>query len=115
MPNPQIIEEKPITMAELKDELDSVKKRDKELDFRANRMMDYLQQTMTLSSAKSKELYKELEKLNIPRLKDVHICKMVDILPSTVDEVKVILQAYTISITNDNIKKIVDVVKKYKK
>ena len=113
MVKPEIISEKPITLTELKQEIDNIKKRDKELNFRVGKTEEYLSHFITLSKAKEDELIKKLEKLNVPRLRDIHITKIVDILPKTVDELKIILQGYTITVNNDNLKKIVDVVKDF--
>jgi len=113
MVKPEIISEKPITLSELKQEIDKIKKRDKELNFRVGKVEEYLGHFVSLSKAKEDELTKKLEKLNIPRLKDVHITKILDILPKTVDELKIILQGYTITVNNDNMKKIIDVVKDF--
>jgi len=106
-----IINETPISMHELKKELEKIKKRDKELNFRAAKTEEYLQQITTLK--KSGELYKKIVKLNIPRLRDQHIKKIIDILPATVKDLKVVLQGYTLTINNENAKKIVDVVNKF--
>ena len=111
--NPQIIEEQALTMAEVKEHLAKIKKRDEELNFRANKTEENLNTVVEIKPAKAKELKEKLEELSIPRLKDVHICKICDILPDTVDELKVVLQGYTITVTNDNMKKIIDVVKNY--
>jgi len=113
MVKPEIISEKPITLTELKQEIDKIKKRDKELNFRVGKTEEYLSHFITLSKAKEEELIKKLEKLNVPRLRDIHITKIVDILPKTVDELKIILQGYTLTVNNDNLKKIVDVVKDF--
>ena len=50
-----ILNEEPMSMAELKEELDKIKKRDKELNFRANRTEEYLQHFDIPKN--SKELY----------------------------------------------------------
>lgn len=113
MVKPEIISEKPITLTELKQEIEEIQKRDKELNFRVGKTEEYLSHFMILSKAKEDELIKKLEKLNIPRLKDIHITKIVDIVPKTVDELKIILQGYTITVNNDNIKKIVDIIKEF--
>ena len=113
MVKPEIISEKPITLTELKQEIDKIKKRDKELNFRVGKTEEYLNHFITLSKAKEEELIKKLEKLNVPRLRDIHITKIVDILPKTVDELKIILQGYTIIVNNDNLKKIVDALKDF--
>ena len=106
-----IINETPISMYELKKELEKIKKRDKELNFRAAKTEEYLQQITTLK--KSGELYEKMVKLNIPRLRDQHIKKIIDILPATVKDLKVVLQGYTLTINNENAKKIIDVVNKF--
>ncbi len=113
MVKPEIISEKPITLTELKQDIDKIKKRDKELNFRVGKTEEYLSHFITLNKAKEDEIIKKLEKLNVPRLKDVHITKIVDILPKTVDELKIILQGYLTTVNNDNMKKIVDVVKDF--
>jgi len=113
MTKPKILKEVPITMSELKGELAKIRKRDDELNFRANKTDEYLNQFTLLSNAKAKELSNTLEKLNIPRLRDIHIAKIVDVLPLTVDDLKVVLQGYTITINQENLKKIVKEVEKF--
>ena len=106
-----IISEAPINMYQLKKELEKIKKRDNELNFRANRTEDYLHQVATEKNAD--ELFNKLMKLNIPRLKEHHIHKIIDIAPTTVNELKVALQAYTITINNESMNKIIDTVKEF--
>jgi len=111
MAKPEIVSETPINMTELKKELDAIKKHDKELNFRAQKTEEYLQQFCELDEKKAKEIYDKLESLKIPRLKEVHIHKIIDTAPKTLDELKVILQGYTITVNNDNLKKIVEALK----
>lgn len=111
MTTAKILSEKPISMAELKGELEKIKKRDKELNFRANKTEDYLSQLTIIK--KSDEIVKKLTTLNIPRLKDQHIKKIVDIMPTSIKDLKVILQNYTLTVNNDNMKKIVDTVNSF--
>ncbi len=113
MTEKNIINETPISMNELKKELEKIKKRDKELNFRATKTEEYLQQIS--SSKKADELYEKLSKLNIPRLKEQHIRKIIDILPTTLRDLKVVLQGYTLTVNNDNIKKIADAIIKFVK
>lgn len=113
MPRPQILEEKAINIAELKAELSKIKRKEKELGFRANKTMEYLNQFSTLSDKKAQELYEKIDKLGIPRLRDIHINKVVDLLPKSVEDLKVILQGYTVTVKKEDMQKIVDVVKKF--
>ena len=103
MAKPVILNEEPITMANLKEELKSIKERDKELNFRANKFVE-------LDAKKADELKKKLEGLKISRLKPEMITKIIDLLPKTVDKLKVILQGYVITIGKEDSKKIVKVV-----
>ena len=111
MPEFQLLKGTPISMKELKDALGKIKKREKELNFRANKTEEYLNQFVTMK--KDKELIEALEKLKIPRLKEQHIKKIIDLMPKTVDELKVIVQGYPITISNDNLKKIADTINKF--
>ena len=112
MSKPKIINEIPMSMVEVKAELNKIKKRDGELSFRANKTEDYLNYFTTLSQKKTKEIYKSLEDLNIPRLKDVHIIKLIDILPTHTDDVKAVLQGYaTLTVSQENQKKIASTIK----
>ena len=113
MTKPKVMQETPITMAELAEELDKIKKRDNELNFRASKTEDYLNQS-GIDKKKSKQLYKKIDELQIPRLKDVHIIKIVDLMPDDVESVKSILSGYTLTVTQDNIKKIAALVKEVK-
>lgn len=108
---PKILKETPITLFEVGQELENVKKIEEELNFRANKVEDYLNQISDVDGKTLNGLKEKLEKLKIPRLKDHHIVKIVDLLPQTIDELKVILQGYTISLSNDNLKKIIAAVK----
>jgi len=107
----ETISEKPISISELKQELEKIKKRDKELNFRAARTEEYLQHFSTLKNLE--ELFKKIEALKISRLKEQHIIKIIDILPTTIDELKAILQGYTVTVNNENLKKIVDTINKF--
>ncbi|MFP4567793.1 MAG: hypothetical protein ACLFN8_02515 [Candidatus Woesearchaeota archaeon] len=115
MSNIEIVGKEPITLAELKTELAAIQKRDGEPSFRAGKTMDYINQFKPLSKTAAKELSKKLNALDIPRLKEEHIAKVIDLLPQTNDELKVILQGYALTVTKENIAKIIEVVKEHKK
>jgi|ETNmetMinimDraft_2_1059921.scaffolds.fasta_scaffold21533_3 DNA-directed RNA polymerase subunit F len=105
----EIIEERPIDLTELKSELESIKKRDKELGFRSNRTKEYLEQIGV--EGDNKALIKKIVDLGVPRLKDLHIVKIVDNKPETVEDLKMVLQGYPLTVNADNLKKIVEAIK----
>lgn len=113
--NPKILSEEPMNIAHVKEELKKIKKRDEEPAFRTNKTIEYLNDFVSIKSADAKKLYEEIEKLDIPRLKDIHIHKIIDLMPTSVEEMKVILQGYTITVTKESMQKIIGVVKKYLK
>jgi DNA-directed RNA polymerase subunit F len=108
MPEIKIIEEKPISMAELKEELKSIKKRDSELSFRTAKVSEQIDLLKVVKPKEAEELFKSIEKLNIPRLKDTHIYKIIDLLPQNAVELKNIIQSYSLTVSNDNVDKILE-------
>lgn len=115
MSKPEIVGKEPMSLAELKNVLSNIHKRDGEPNFRVGKTIDYLNHFKPLSKTAAAELAKKLVDADIPRLKDEHIVKIVDLLPANVEEVKVILQGYALTVTKENMTKIVSVVKEYKK
>ncbi len=111
MANAEIISERAVDINELKRELEKIKKRDKELNFRAAKTEEYLQHFADLKD--SGELFKKIEALKIPRFKEQHIAKVIDILPKNVEDLKSVLKAYPITVSNDNLKKVVDTINKF--
>ena len=105
-----MIAEQPLMMAELKEELKNIKKRDEELNFRAEKTQEYLDQFTVLKEKEAKDLFKTIEALDIPRMKPEHIVKIIDIMPTSADEVKSVLQGYTITVSKDNLKRIADAI-----
>ena|SRR3989338_4399091 len=115
MSNPKIISETPLSMATIKEDLAKIKERDGELSFRANKTDEYLAQFVKISKKEADQLYKDLEALEIPRLKDIHFIKIVDLLPQTEDDVKIIIQSYPVTISAENAKKIAKTVSEFMK
>jgi len=107
----EIISQEPLSIAELKKEITKIKKRDEELNFRTGKTEDYLNQFSKLDVKKADALKKEVEALKIPRIKPEHIIKIVDLLPNSDSDVKLIFQGSTLTLTNDNAKKIAELVK----
>lgn len=113
MTNTTIVSEAPVMMSQLKEELDMIKKRDGELNFRAGKTEEYLAMFVTLTAKEGKEVFSKIKGLDIPRLKDEHIAKIVDILPTTTEEVKSIISSYPMTVSAENCKKIADLVKEH--
>ncbi len=109
----EIIEEKPINIWELETEIKKIKKRDKEVNYRVGKVEEFLNFCQRLKPTDYKELKKALIDLNIPRLREQHINKIIDIMPKTAEEVKVVLGEYPVTISNANYESIAKTVKKF--
>lgn len=113
MPNPQFTGEKQLALVDVKALLDQIEKRDKELNYRSTRAKEYLGQLNIFSQAKKGELHKVLESLELTRLKEEHMVKIMDFLPKTVEELRVVLQAYPLSLPKKDQEAIVNAVKEF--
>ncbi len=110
---PKTISQTTVTLADLKEEVAKMKARDKEPSIRITRMEDYLNAFVEITPEQGKELHAALVQLAINRLKEEHICKIVDLLPKTVNELKVIMQGTAVSLTNDANNKIVEAINEF--
>ncbi len=111
--DPETIEKTPISLSEVKKELDKIKKRDDELSFRGNKTEDYINSVFTVSEKVSKEMFGAIEKLKVLRMKPGHIIKIIDLMPSTEAEVKYIVGSMTLTVSKENITKIYKIVKEH--
>jgi DNA-directed RNA polymerase subunit F len=98
-----IREEKPITMAEVSELVGESEK--------GVAMKKFIKGFVKMDAAKAKEMKGELEALDLIRLKDHHIVKIVDFLPRDAVELnKVVGDA---SLESEEVSKVLDVVAKY--
>jgi len=109
----EIISETPISMAETKEEIEKIKKRDTELNFRSVKTEEYLNLFTKFDKKTVDEIYKKIDELQLPRMKKEYIIKIIDLMPEDVEELKVILQGYTLTLSQENLKKIIDTITPY--
>jgi len=107
----KVIEERPINMVELKSKIAKIKKRDKELNFRSKKVSEYLNAFVELNEKEAKELSKKILELNIPRLKDRHVVKVLDIMPKDIDSLKALFSGENITIKQEDLARILEVIK----
>ena len=104
---PEIINQTPVSMIDVKKEIESIKKRDKELNFRSGKTEEYLGTFVENPAKVYEELKKKIEALKISRLKPEMLIKILDTLPKTIDDMKNLLQGFVISLSNEDMKKII--------
>lgn len=109
----KIIEDKPINLSQLREEIKEIKKRDEELGFRTAKVNEQLEVVKILKEKDAEELFAKIERLSVPRLKDLHIHKIIDLMPNSMMELKNIITGYSLTITNDNLDKILSLVSEY--
>jgi len=111
--DPEIIEKIPISLAEVKNELSRIKKRDDELSFRGNKTEDYVSSIHVVSEKAAKEMFEKISKLEILRMKPRHIVKFIDIMPTSEQEVKYVADSMNLTVSKDNLKKLFKIIDAY--
>ncbi len=107
--DPSVIEKKPISLSELNNALKKIKKRDEELSFRGQKVVDYLNSIKTVSEKEFERLFKEIEALGILRLKPNQIIKFIDLMPSSEEEIKFIANSMSLTLKKDDASKLLKV------
>ena len=108
MVNLEITSENSLSIHDLKEKLDSIKKRDSTLTPRGIKTYEHISKFIKKDS---KNLRGKLVEIGISRLKDEHINKIVDILPKDVDDLKSILSGENLTLKQEDLAKIVETVK----
>lgn len=111
MPDLKIISETPLSMIETKEKLEAVKKRDGELGSKASKTHEYLSSFVHVKKKQADELASKIIALNIPRLRNRHVVKIVDMMPHELDSLKIIFTGDNITIKPEDLKRILDVIK----
>ncbi|MDD9953083.1 MAG: hypothetical protein OXR66_02000 [Candidatus Woesearchaeota archaeon] len=115
MSKPEVLEKTPINVCDVKAALTKIRKSEEELNFRAEKTEEYAQDFAKLTVKQAKELFDKLQGLEVPRVKEVHLHKLIDIMPQSEKHAKLILSSYHLTVTNDNVKKIVDTIGEFAK
>ena len=102
-----VIKERPITMVELKEKLTQVKK-NHELSFRANKTLEYLGHFVKRKPKDVEELQKKLQGLDIIRLKETHIAKIIDLEPKDIDSLKAIFASENVTLRPEDLKRVLE-------
>lgn len=106
----EIVQETPLSLPETKEKLTKVKSRDKELNFRGKKVEDYL---TIIKTKDHKKLVKDLNDLNIQRLRERQITLIINILPQDTDSLRTLLSNENLTLKQEDLQRIVDAVKKY--
>ena len=108
-----VIEETPITIAEAKEVMKKVSV--KEQTFEQKHAKENAKKMSKLSAKEAESMKKELAALNMRKLKDDNIIKIIDIMPKTPEEIGVVLLGSKTLFNKDETESILEIVKKYAK
>ena len=75
-------------------------------------VIEFIEKFTKLNAKETKEMRKEIEALNMIKIKSEHISKIIDLLPEDKEDLNKIFT--DISLDEDETNKILDIVKKYK-
>lgn len=107
----KITDEKPVPLAKVLEILEKQKKRG-ELEYGQRLAYDYSQKFAGLDAEKAEELVGELLKLE--KLKRHQAVALVDLMPETADDVELIFMKERTRLEEEDIKKILELIKKYR-
>lgn len=106
-----ILEQEPITLGELKKKIEEHKKAVEEPNFRVAKLEEYLNDFTPKKDKEIQELKKKIGEIGIQRLKERQMAKIIDLEPSTVDDLKAVLVGENITLKQEDMDKIVEVMK----
>lgn len=100
-----------VSLSEVKNILKKASKERKELLYEQRIALEHAQKFVKLPVKKTNDLIKELAVLDF--LEEIHAYKIADLLPATEDEVKTIFAKERITLGENELKKILEIVGKY--
>ena len=104
----EIINEVPLSMVEAREMLKELKGQEKELPVRLNKTTEYLQQYAKGDTKKVKEFKDRLNKLDITRLRERHVVKIIDMMPKDIDSLKLVFSGENVTLKQEDLQKILD-------
>jgi DNA-directed RNA polymerase subunit F len=105
------ISQRAIGMIEVKEKLEAIKKEQKELNFRSEKVLEYLNEHQLLKAKDFEAKKLKLEELGLLRLTKKIVIKILDTQPREVESLKAILAGEDITLKQDDLTKIIEAIK----
>ena len=102
---------RPVSLSEVKNILKKISKEREELLYEQKIALEHAQKFAKLPIKKTEDILKELIKLDF--IEETHAYKIADILPKTEDDIKTIFAKERITIGENEVSKILEIIKKY--
>ena len=106
----EIVEEKFLSLAEVVSMLEKIE----EPTEKQKKSLKHAKTFSKLKKEDSENLRKELEDMELRKLKDKHIAKIINLLPGDIEGLKFVLEDSLTAFTDEELQKILDVVMKFK-
>lgn len=103
---PTLVKETAIDIYQVSEELAKIAERDGEMSFRAQKTQEYFNEVKQMDSKKATEIREAIVALEVPRLKEDHIAKIIDTKPVSVEDLKQLVSSFNITVKDDFVKKI---------
>ena len=100
-----------VSLSEVKNILKKVSKERKEISYEQRIALEHAQKFAKLSVKQTNDLIKDL--MNLEFLEQSHVFKIADLLPTSYDDAKTIFAKERVTLSDEEIKKIFDIVGKY--
>ncbi len=107
----EIVNEEPITLSETASILEKIKKRDKDVNERGIKTVEYIAKITKKTEKEVKEIREKINKAEIPRLKSKHIVKIIDIMPKDIDSLKTLFTSEPITLKQEELNKVLECLK----
>jgi len=102
---------RPVSLSEVRNILNKLSKEREEMLYEQRIALEHAQKFGKLPVKKTNDMIKELMKLDF--LEQKHAYKLADLLPNNKDVIKTIFAKERISLSEENIKKILEIICKY--
>jgi len=102
---------RPVSLSEVKNILNKLSKEREEMLYEQRIALEHAQKFAKLPVKKTNDMIKELKKLEF--LEEIHAYKIADLLPKTKEDIKTIFAKERITLGENKIKKILEIVGKY--
>jgi DNA-directed RNA polymerase subunit F len=100
-----------VTISEVKNILKKIEKQRPELTYEQRIALEHSNKFSKLTNQKSKELIKDLIKLEF--IEEIHAYKIVDLIPKSSEDIKTIFAKERLNLDENKIKEIIKLINKY--
>ena len=112
--NYEVVSQKPMSNSEILEDINK-KVEERELTYREEKTRSFLKDRTQHTSEEFKKIKEEIEALEIPRITEEHIVKIIDLMPEDGTQLRAITSHSGIVLVDENVSKLLDVLAPYRK